>query len=80
MLIWGFGVYYVASDEKLLPPQRNAATASKKTTSKKLTSNSDYIPRQETNKENLQEVEVQDFTNTPVYNLRMANATGSRPG
>jgi hypothetical protein len=56
----------VVSDEKLLPSQRNAATASKKTTSKKLTSNSDFVQRQESNKENLQEVKVQDLTNTPV--------------
>jgi hypothetical protein len=60
------GKYYVVSDEKLLPSQRNAATASKKTTSKKLTSNSDSVQRQETNKENLQEVKVQHLTNTPV--------------
>jgi hypothetical protein len=56
----------VVTDEKLLPSQRNVATASKKTTSKKLTSNSDSVQRQETNKENLQEVKVQDLTNTPV--------------
>jgi hypothetical protein len=56
----------VASDEKLLPSQRNAATASKKPTSKMMTSNNDTLLQQETNKENLQEVEVQDFTNTAV--------------
>ncbi len=48
-------------DEKLLPSQRNAATASKKTTSKIVTSNNDALLRQETNKENLQDVEVQDL-------------------
>ena len=40
-----------------------------------VTSNNDTLLRQETNKENLQELKVQDLTNTPVQNLRMANAT-----
>jgi hypothetical protein len=55
----------VVSDEKLLPSQRNAATASKKTTSKMVTSNNATLQQQETNKENLQEVKVQDPTITP---------------
>ena len=67
----------MVSDEKLLPSQRNAATASKKTTSEMVTSNNDTLLPQETNKENLQEVKVQDLTNTPVKNLRMANATAT---
>ena len=42
-----------------------------------VTSNNDTLLRQETNKENLKDVEVQDLTNTPVQNLRMANATAT---
>ena len=59
------GKYYVVSDEKLPPSQRIAATDSKRATKKK-NSNIDSVQRQETNKENLQEVKVQDLTNTPV--------------
>ena len=43
-----------------------------------VTSNNDTLQQQETNKENLQEVEVHDFTNTPAQNLRMANATATQ--
>ena len=68
------GVYYVVSDEKLPPSQRNAATTSKRTTKKKMTSANEDVSWHETNKENPREVKAQDITDTPVSNLHLTNA------
>ena len=67
------GVYYVVSDEKLPPSQRNAATDSKRATKKK-NSNNDDVSLQSTNKENLWEAKARNVSDTPVSNLHMANA------